>query len=967
MNNIQKALPIYFLLVLFPTVFGLLLYFMIIKIDKNHEIENIKAKLSERAVDFISKSNPVDYFKPHFKELNKSISPFIEDIPNISGRKQTKEEVIKIINDYCKKLNENIRVAIFNRQGKLINLDNIQEYESRFYQWAWYDIHGFPKADYNGRRADQALIMGREFNDEVMYHQAEVCIPTNSLGKKGVFYFCNGNKGSNGIIIFVEYKHTSLEILAEKSKEYSTASQPLIVYSKEGRKCLSSNLNHKGLIYEETLTDKFLDGFIENDMVWKGFNADNYKLLAGQRIYNPNKYKSLFYKAILLLVLALTIATVFFFRNIATIDGLHISIRYKLVFIFALAVYMPTLSLWVLSYISIHDRRTAIENDTKKGMLDVLNKIDLGHQTSIDEAKECYKKLDKYIESLSGKPLPTASEIDSKLREIIGKNKDYSDVVNWLDIRTSDLTQVYTSYNEESNNRLKPIGRILALNGIEKYCPERLLKANVKKTPSDILVGDFMRNPIIGFSAIFERPRETVFQYFEGSGVYWYWNYFPDENNPIAFYIGNIALRYTTMSYFNSVLKKKHNYENANLKLVCFQTNVIEFLPEVASKYPDLKALIEVSKINKTIESAKVNYMNSQYYCICMPGNNIKNCFLLCLYPLAEIDYKIEQVRSAIYSIIMILLVIAIFTALLLARTFIIPVNELDRGLTALRKRDIETRINIENNDELGQLGIAFNQMIAEIKDMLLAGAVQKCLIPTGKYEMEGYDCIVYNQMATDVGGDYADIFELPGNRVLIVIGDVTGHGISSAFLTAMVKGCVYRFAHKDTPLTDILSKISNMIFELLKRKKLMTFCAIVLNKLTGSISICNAGHPYPIIHSSKGITRTINEDNFPLGVSPKRNHHSIVNDSLMPDETLILFTDGFPEAEDANGKAYSYKAFNKFIENSSIDSAEGLEIELKSEFQKHHGDAELSDDITFIIIKRLPKAKSKFSSKQDK
>ncbi len=966
MNNKQKALPAYLLLILFPAVFGLLLYFTVLKIDKNHEIENIKSKLSERALDFIGKSNAVDYFKPHFKQLNKSLLPFIDDEPNQSGSEQTKAEVTQIIEDYCKKLNENIRVAIFNKEGKLINTDNLQDFEIRFYQWAWYDIHGFPNPHYNGRRADQALIMGREFNDEVMYNQPEVCIPTNSLGKTGVFYFCNGNKASNGIIIFVEYKRTNLEILEAKSKDYSTADQPLILYSKNEKKCLSPNLKYKELSYEETSSDKFLNGFLEDDMVWKGFNADDYKLLAGQKLENPEKYKNLFNKAIFIFILILSVATIFFFRNIANLGGIHISIRYKLVFIFALAVYMPALSLWVLSYTSIHDRRTAIENDTKKGMLEVLNEIDLGHQASIEDAKECYHKLDRYIESLSGKPLPTSSEIDAKIREILG-DRDYSDVFNWLDVRTSDLTQVYTNHKEESNNRLKPIGRILALNGIEKYCPERLAKAGLKKSPSDILVGDFMGNPIIGFSSIFERPHETIFQYFEGSGIYWYWNYFSDENNPIAFYIGNTALRYTTMSYFRSVLKKRYNYENANLKLICFQTNVIEYIPEIASKYPDIYALIEVSSMNQTIETATVNYLDSQYYCICMPGNNIKNCYLLCLYPLTEIDYKIEQIRSTIYSIIMILLVISIFTALLLARTFIVPVNELDKGLTALRKRDTETRVNIENNDELGQLGTAFNQMMTEIKDMLLAGAVQQCLIPTGEYKIEGYDCRVYNQMATDVGGDYADIFELPGDRLLIVIGDVTGHGISSAFLTAMVKGSVYRFAHKDTPLTEIVTQISNMIFELLKKKKLMTFCAIVLDKLTGEISMCNAGHPYPIIHSGKGVTRTIDEDGFPLGVSPKRSRHSVANDSLKPDETLILFTDGFPEAEDANGKAYSYKAFNKFIENSSIDSAESLENELKSEFLRYHGNAELSDDVTFIILKRLKKEASIPSSEQDR
>ena len=936
---------------------------MVLRIDKNHEIENIKIKLSEQAVDFIGKSNAVDYFKPHFKQLNQSLLPFIEDQPASSGNRQTASEAINLIENYCKKLNENIRVAIFNKQGRLINLNNLLDYETRFYQWAWCDIHGIPNANYNERRADQALVMGREFNDEVMYNQSEVCIPTNSLGKTGVFYFCNGTKAVNGIIIFVEYKHTNLEILEAKSKDYATPDQPLILYSKNEKKCLSSDFGHKILSYEDTLTDKFINGFVEDDMVWKGFNADDYKLLAGQRIENPNKYKDSFNKAILIFLLTITIATIFFFKNIANIGGMHISIRYKLVFIFALAVYMPALSLWVLSYTSIHDRRTAIENDTKKGMLEVLNKIDLGHQSTVDDAKECYRKLDKYIESLSGKPLPTPSEIDLNIRKIIGK-RNYSDIINWLDIRASDLTQVYTNHKEESNNRLKPIGRILALNGIEKYCPERL---TIKKSPSDILVGDFMGNPVIGFSGIFERPHETVFQYFEGSGIYWYWNYFSDKNNPIAFYIGNFALRYTTMSYFRSVLKKRYTFENTSLKLVCFQNNVIEFLPSIASKYPDLMALIEVSGMNQTIETATVNYLDSQYYCICMPGNSIKNCFLLCLYPLTEIDYKIQQIRSTIYSIIMILLVISIFTALLLAKTFIIPVNELDKGLIALRKRDTETRINIENNDELGQLGTAFNQMMAEIKDMLLAGAVQQCLIPTGAYKIEGYDCRVYNQMATDVGGDYADIFELPGDRVLIVIGDVTGHGISSAFLTAMVKGSVYRFAHKDTPLTDIVTQISNMIFELLKKKKLMTFCAIVLDKASGKLSMCNAGHPYPVIHSEKGIIRAITEDGFPLGVSPKRIHHKIAEDSLKADETLIMFTDGFPEAEDANGKAYGYKAFNKFIENSSISSAENFENELKSEFKKHHGDAELTDDITFIILKRIAESAAINVSEQGK
>jgi sigma-B regulation protein RsbU (phosphoserine phosphatase) len=302
------------------------------------------------------------------------------------------------------------------------------------------------------------------------------------------------------------------------------------------------------------------------------------------------------------------------------------------------------------------------------------------------------------------------------------------------------------------------------------------------------------------------------------------------------------------------------------------------------------------------------------------------------------------------------LLLISVFTGSLLAKTFITPVKELSRGVIALRNRDTNTILKIENKDELGHLGQAFNQMMSDIKDMLLAGAVQQCLIPTGKYKMEGYDCVVYNQMATDVGGDYADIFELPNDRVLIVIGDVTGHGVSSSLLTAMVKASVYRFANKNTTLNEIVTQTSNMIADLLNKKKLMTFCAITLDKKTGELSICNAGHPYPIIREKEiGLSRTPCKTSLPMGLSKKRCRYTTESELLKPEETLFLYTDGFPEAENKQGKEYGYNEFNQLITNTVITSAEALKNHLVEVFKEFHGEAELADDITFIILRRNP------------
>ena len=951
----KKALPSYFLLIVLPIFFGLFLYTFILKIDKNHEIEEIKAKLSQRATDFMAKATPVDYYKIHFQSLANKLFPLIENNEN-EITADTREEITKGIHDLSQNININIRCALFDKNAKLVNPNNLQDYEIRFFTYAWESIHDENAPDYKNRRVDQEKIIGREFNVDLMYDQSEYCMPTLSLGKNGVFYFKNANSEKSGIILFVENVKTSIELVQAKIKDYSTVEQPIILYDLDSKKRISSTLGYKELPFVKTNTEEFLEGYLEDNIVWKGFNSDEYKLLLGQPLSNSQRYINKFINALIISVIILIIVSKFFFKNISNKEGMYISIRYKLVFLFALAVYMPTLSLWVLSYTSLNDYRTAIENKIKKGMLDVLNNIDFDYRKTEEEVKNSFIALDNYLNSFSNKEAPTSDEVYNHLKEIVGVNNRLSRRFNWIDIRNIDQTQIYTTSNEESNQRLEKICRVMSILCLERYCPERLTYAGIKPTQSDILVGNLFENPVVGFSSVFERPKQVVYQKFDGSGAYWWWNYFVDKNNPVAFYICNSQSKYVTVDYFKTLSKNRYNFENTNLRLVNMHFVTQTFIPEEASKNNEILELINLSSVNQTVESSNVTYENKKYLCLCMPGNNLKECFSLCMYPVSEIDYQVDKVRSAIYTVMILLLIISIFTGLLLAKTFITPVNELNKGLEALRKRETGITINIENQDELGQLGQAFNQMMSDIKDMLLAGAVQQCLIPTGKYKLEGYDCLVYNQMAADVGGDYADIFELPNDRILIVIGDVTGHGVSSSLLTAMVKASVFRFANKDTPLNEITTNTSNMIFDLLNKRKLMTFCAITLDKNTGEMAICNAGHPYPIIKAKEpGNIRKPIKTSLPLGISKKRCRYTSEPEMLNPEETLFIYTDGFPEAENDKGEEFTYEKFEELISNSVITTAEEFKNQLISVFKQHHGEKELADDVTFIILKRKP------------
>ena len=953
-SNYQKALPSYILLIVFPIIFGVFLYSLALDIDKKHEIETIKSKLSQRATDFIAKSTPVDYYKLHFQNLAKKLFPYIENKITEDSPIKTSKDVSKAIIELKRNLGANIRCAIFNKDAQLMNPNDLKDYEARFFTFAWASIHELGDPSYKERRFDQEKILGREFNVELMRNKKEYCMPTFSSGKQGVFYSKNADSKKNGMIAFVELNKTSIELVQARIKDYSTYEYPIILYDLSNKQRKTPTMGHQEIPFEKTNTETFLDGFEQDNVVWKGFNSDEYKLLLGQVMKEPQKYKNSLTLAIIIGLIILIFSSVFFFKNISNKEGMYISIRYKLIFLFALAVYMPTLSLWVLSSTSLNDYRLAIENNINKEMLDILNSIDFGYLKVVEEIKNSYMTLDAYFDGFSGKEPPTSDDVYKELKSIVGENNSLNKRFNWMDVRNIDQSQIYTTSGEDSNERVVKICRVISILCLDRYCPERLTYANVKPNQSDILVGNIFENPVSGFSSVFERPQQLVYQNIDGEGAYWWWNYYKDKNNPVAFYIGNAHARYVVVDYFKTLAKNRYTIDNTNLKIVNMHFGTQKFVPEDAEKNKDLQELINVSKINMTVESSTVDYNNSKYLCLCMPGNNLKDCFSLCMYPISEIDYRIDKVRSAIYTVMVLLLIISVFTGLLLAKNFITPVNELNRGLEALRRRDTSTTINIENQDELGNLGNAFNQMMSDIKDMLLAGAVQQCLIPTGKYKLEGYDCLVYNQMAADVGGDYADIFELPNDRLLIVIGDVTGHGVSSSLLTAMVKASIFRFAKKDTPLNEIATNTSNMIFDLLDKRKLMTFCAITLDKTSGELAICNAGHPYPLIKAKEtGVIRKPIKTGLPLGVSKKRCRYNAEAEVLNPEETLFIYTDGFPEAENDNGDEYTYEKFIDLIANTPINTAEEFKNILIEEFKRHHGEKELADDVTFIILRR--------------
>ena len=943
-SNIKRFAFLYSVLVLVPLFFSLLLAYHIAEFLQKHSQQEIEAAIDERAATLQNNLTPENIYLPVFRGLAKQI---------ISNQEQPSPiDIHKLVKSVFAKSKLEFNICVFDHQGKIVLTGLAPPEASAPFQYLWGSINDESgQYNYDGRKADVAKFLGRRFNTDLIDGKNDICLPTFNYGKKGLFYHCKSTQGKNGVIFFLELDIDSVGILDKKVRKNSTKAQPIVMLHKNGARFAESG-------FEEFFELLRLDSesapqkiFIQNEYLWKHLKIGDSSLLLGQ---NLNNWQYAAAKKLCTIVITLLAIITFavFYRKVVHGQGIRVSIRYKLVAIFIFSVYIPLLGLFMLGFNNLDDHRKVLENNAKKGIQDQLFKIDTGFAQKEEEILEIFERL--YKDHEWHKKLDKDwKEADLAIRRSARVKESGDNFFNWMEIRDVHHNQLFCTSRGEANNRIKAMGKAMSIICLEKFAPQRLQEAQSKTSQSDLVRVNMLENPVIGLSHLFEQPGRLIPMNFEGSNIYWYWNYYSDPKSTPAILMGNTRAGYNTISYLEKILKTRFSLDDTAIKIIAYLPDHQLWIPDIPADNDELRELIGLSALKESVTSAKIMFDGKSYLATTLPGIKLDGLFISCLYPESEITQKIAKLEEQLYLGMIIILLAAVLTGLLLSKTFLAPVAELNMGLNALRKRDTSFRVNIENHDELGELGTTFNHMMEEVREMLLAGAVQQCLIPETCPLIEGYEGLIYNKMATDVGGDYADILALPQNRYLITIGDVTGHGISSSILTAMVKALVFRFTTQNAELPVLLKSISEMIFDLLKHRKLMTFCAVILDQKDNSFVVANAGHPFPVLCRASGETHLIEHSSLPLGVSIKRSNYSTVKDHLEPGDILMLYTDGMPEGTNSQGEIFGFERVEKIVAENRKNNIEDIQNTLLQNFWEHYQREDLDDDLTFIIIRR--------------
>jgi serine phosphatase RsbU (regulator of sigma subunit) len=333
-------------------------------------------------------------------------------------------------------------------------------------------------------------------------------------------------------------------------------------------------------------------------------------------------------------------------------------------------------------------------------------------------------------------------------------------------------------------------------------------------------------------------------------------------------------------------------------------------------------------------------------------------------------DKSAASQRAALYSgavgalFVLIGTVLAILQGLSITR----PIKQLAWRADQIARGDLEARVEVSSKDEIGLLGENFNFMADQIAILLeqtaekarieqeleVAKAIQETLVPSsdpvdrGTLKFAGF-----YQPAAQTGGDWWTWHELAAGKILIVIGDVTGHGVPSAMITAAAKAAcdVARHVHgDDVTVTRLLEIMNHAIWQSAQRRFVMTCFASIVDTRARTITYANAGHNFPyLFRAGKGEFGSLMIRGNRLGDDPA-SHYEAKTTDLVPGDVIVWYTDGIVECENEAGEEYGEKRFRASVKRSAALDAGEMRDAIVGEAVSYFAEMPRKDDITMVI-----------------
>ncbi|MBQ5867572.1 MAG: SpoIIE family protein phosphatase [Oscillospiraceae bacterium] len=341
---------------------------------------------------------------------------------------------------------------------------------------------------------------------------------------------------------------------------------------------------------------------------------------------------------------------------------------------------------------------------------------------------------------------------------------------------------------------------------------------------------------------------------------------------------------------------------------------------------------------------------------------------LLAAMPVDEAMFMRDaSMLTSIFMQVLIFAALFVFIYILIKRVIINNLKKINDTLGRITEGDLNVTVDVRSNEEFSSLSDDINSTVATLKRYIAEAAaridkeleyakqIQLSALPTNFPTGEDYS--IYAQMiaAKEVGGDFYDFYKLGDTTVAFLAADVSGKGIPAAMFMMTAKTIIKDLAESGMAVNDIFTRANEKLCENNEADMFVTAWMGILDLQTGNMKYANAGHNPPLLKHADGSFEYLrSRAGFVLAGIEGFNYR--INElQLKAGDRLFLYTDGVPEATNAESELYGEDRLLNFMNQNTVAPATELLPALKADIDAFVGEAPQFDDITMLMFDYKP------------
>lgn len=235
-------------------------------------------------------------------------------------------------------------------------------------------------------------------------------------------------------------------------------------------------------------------------------------------------------------------------------------------------------------------------------------------------------------------------------------------------------------------------------------------------------------------------------------------------------------------------------------------------------------------------------------------------------------------------------------------------------------------------------------------QELAIARSIQQALLPKGFKEYGFFQVTGVTLPCEQVGGDYYDLIEIPGDYYGFIVADVSGKGVPAALLTSMLQGAFSATACLGQPPEIIARHVNCFICNRSEVNRYATLFYGVLEP-KGSFTYVNAGHLPPVLLRRSGALERLGAESFPLGLFVDAEYPS-TRCQLASGDTLVFYTDGITEAANPEGEFFGSSRLEKTVAEHAQSSVEDLAQCIFESVTTFTAGSYQADDMTLMLLR---------------